>query len=293
MGTPEDSLSLMRSIHRDICVPYLTGWNLVSIPVIVEDNRKVTVFPEAISNAFAFQDVYISKDTLLNGIGYWVKFANADTVCFIGSQISVDTIDVKAGWNMIGSNSISIPTNQIISIPPGMMTSTFFGYRGSYFTTDTVKPGNGYWVKVSQNGKLILSDQLFSSFANRIVIIPSNELPPALPIESITENSLPKELTLHQNYPNPFNPTTTIKYQLPGDVGRNAISTYKVTLKVYNVLGQEVKTLVDEMQDSGFKSVELRIDNLASGVYFYRLETTSVENVSRGHVTTRKMIIMK
>lgn len=96
-------------------------------------------------------------------------------------------------------------------------------------------------------------------------------------------SEVPKEFALHQNYPNPFNPVTVIRYQLPVES--------KVTLKVYNVLGQEVKTLVDEIQDAGYKSVEWKA-GIASGVYFYRLEATGVED-NRSFTAVKKTILMR
>ncbi len=80
---------------------------------------------------------------------------------------------------------------------------------------------------------------------------------------------LPKEFSLGQNYPNPFNPTTTISYALP--------SNAYVKLMVYNVLGQKVKTLVDEEQAAGYKQVVWngqndRGEQVGSGIYFYRIQ---------------------
>ena len=95
--------------------------------------------------------------------------------------------------------------------------------------------------------------------------------------ESITQNT-PKEYLLLQNYPNPFNPSTVISYQLP--VSSN------ITLKVYDVLGNEVATLVDEYKTAGSFEVEWEATNYPSGVYFYQLQ-------SEGYVATRKMILMK
>jgi hypothetical protein len=91
-------------------------------------------------------------------------------------------------------------------------------------------------------------------------------------------NTKPEVYTLHQNYPNPFNPSTVIKYDLP----RNT----KVVLKIYNYLGQEVKTLVDEIQPAGKYTVQLDGKHFASGLYFYSLSAESFTDV-------KKMLLIK
>jgi len=77
----------------------------------------------------------------------------------------------------------------------------------------------------------------------------------------------PKEFKLEQNFPNPFNPSTTIQYQLPVDA--------RVTLKVYDILGSEVITLVNEEQEAGYKEVKFNAGNFASGMYIYRLSVSA------------------
>jgi hypothetical protein len=88
----------------------------------------------------------------------------------------------------------------------------------------------------------------------------------------------PKEFKLEQNYPNPFNPTTTIQYQLPQVV--------KVTLKVYDILGSEVATLVNENQEAGYKEVQFSGNNIASGMYVYRI-------TAGNYISTKKMMLVK
>jgi len=109
---------------------------------------------------------------------------------------------------------------------------------------------------------------------------------PCLPIVSISEQPAASSFSLEQNYPNPFNPTTVIRYSLP------VIS--HVTLKVFNVLGQEILTLVDEVEESGYKSVEFDAGGLASGVYFCRLVARHQGAESTAsYVQTKKLMIMK
>ncbi len=94
---------------------------------------------------------------------------------------------------------------------------------------------------------------------------------------------VPHGFNLSQNYPNPFNPTTAISYQL------SAIS--QVSLKVYDILGREVKTLVDGKEAPGEHMVEFNGSRLASGVYFYRLIVAA--NNGKRYVSVRKMLELK
>jgi plastocyanin len=92
------------------------------------------------------------------------------------------------------------------------------------------------------------------------------------------ENQLPKKFNLGQNYPNPFNPSTVINYQLP--VSGN------VTLKVYDILGKEVATLVDEYHPAGNYDVEFNAAELTNGIYFYKLQAEKYSE-------TKKMILLR
>jgi hypothetical protein len=87
-----------------------------------------------------------------------------------------------------------------------------------------------------------------------------------------------KTFVLDQNYPNPFNPSTVIRYSIPNDAN--------VTLKVFNVIGQQVSTLVNQKQVSGNYSVTFDASNLSSGVYFYQINAGQ-------YVSTKKMLLMK
>jgi hypothetical protein len=89
---------------------------------------------------------------------------------------------------------------------------------------------------------------------------------------------LPQQFSLVQNYPNPFNPVTTIRYGLP--------HRSDVKLTVYNTVGQTVTTLVQESQEAGYHEVKFDASNLASGVYFYRLQAGTF-------VATKKLLLMK
>ena len=89
---------------------------------------------------------------------------------------------------------------------------------------------------------------------------------------------LPGEFSLSQNYPNPFNPSTTIRYALPART--------RVTLTVFNTLGQQVATLVEGEMEAGHHEVKFDASNLASGPYLYRL-------CAGGYVQARKLLLLK
>ncbi|NNG26515.1 MAG: T9SS type A sorting domain-containing protein [Ignavibacteriaceae bacterium] len=93
-----------------------------------------------------------------------------------------------------------------------------------------------------------------------------------------TQTDVPTNFNIKQNYPNPFNPNTTIKYQIP--------ELNFVTLKVYDVLGNEIATLVNEEISIGIYEITFDASNLPSGIYFYRLQAGDF-------IQTKKMILMK
>lgn len=99
-----------------------------------------------------------------------------------------------------------------------------------------------------------------------------------LPVGIISSSEIPESFELKQNFPNPFNPNTIIKYSVPEEG--------KITLEVFDINGQKVSTLVDEMKKSGNYEFDLNAGSLSSGVYFYKL-------TGRDFSSTRKMILIK
>jgi hypothetical protein len=286
-----------------------------------------------------------------------------------------------------------VPTSSVVSSPSGIISSAWYEYNNGYVSVDTVKPGNGYYLKVSKNGKLyqgrslpkvnslnhilpsldqftmmdargqkqsfyfrnserVSGNTMGADDAGNVEMPPpppfdifwaspasgnyvqsvaggtnSTEVPLrikspvypmklswnvraengltytlvvdgkahatmegegtaslATPFKTISINvgpygsSLPKTYALEQSYPNPFNPTTSIAYQIPVQS--------KVSLKVYDVLGREVATLVNGEQSAGSKVVQFNGSNLASGVYYYRLSAGAFSDM-------KKMLLIK
>ncbi len=97
-------------------------------------------------------------------------------------------------------------------------------------------------------------------------------------LTDVAEDAIPTEFALYQNFPNPFNPTTNIKFALPKESN--------VTLKIYNVLGQEVETLISKVMPAGYHTVDFNATKLSSGMYIYRIEADNF-------VQVKKMLLMK
>jgi hypothetical protein len=256
-----------------------SGWNMVSVPMNLDDFSKAAIFPSAISDAYEYNGAYQTSDPLEMGKGYWVKFGSAETRSLSGYLIGDASVDVIEGWNMIGSVSEVINVANIISDPPNIKVSEFFAYdSSSYRTRYVITPGSGYWVKVNAAGKLTLSTSITSS-ANKITIVPSAEMPPQPPTNGqSTAGLIPAQYMIEQNYPNPFNPTTMIRYALP--------NSSHVTLSVFNTLGEQVALLVSGQQDAGYHEVTFNAEHLPSGVYFYRLQAGS-------YAETKKLLLIK
>ena len=126
-----------------------------------------------------------------------------------------------------------------------------------------------------QSGDILAAGFDYTSNSGDYVIVKLTQNPTGVEDQGFNQ---PDDFVLYQNYPNPFNPTTTIEFSIPqsGDV----------SLNIYNLLGEEVKTLVNEFRQTGKYSVQFNANNFSSGIYFYKLQTDSF-------VETKKMILLR
>jgi hypothetical protein len=266
-------------------------WNIISLPLLSGDSRKVVLFPDASSSAFSFgSSGYVAEETLKNGVSYWLKFDSAQSVTMNGTLLNSTSVEIQEGWNLIGSLSHPLAVTEISSSPGGIVTSEFYEYKNGYTTTDTLFPGEGYWIKSSASGTLTLSslDHGHLSFG-KINIVPSKELPPPSPEGDgnglKTQYSKPETFSLEQNYPNPFNPTTVIRYQLPVES--------KVSLKIFDVLGREISVLVNDVQGDGYKELEWNATSNPSGLYFLELKAVDINDATNVFTQVRKLVVSK
>ena len=171
-------------------------------------------------------------------------------------------------------SSVSHPSSAIISINIALL-----GSAGKTITTDTIDIATIYFKKIGHSYLPPIYPVLVQFFSPQSATQwEIGDWKGYTPTKTDNSVEVIKNFDLMQNYPNPFNPTTTIKYQIPA----NSF----VTLKIYNILGQEVATLVNEMEITGSYSVLFNADNLASGIYIYRLQAGTM-------VKMKKMILLK
>lgn len=141
-----------------------SGWNHLSVPLTVSSLLASDLYPTAVSPAYRFLPLlgYLSTDTLVNGVGYRVKFAFPETLTVSGDLPMRDTVEVSAGWNLIGSISLPVPADSILQIPPGIVVSEYYGdgdglgNQDTYTVADTLWPSGAYWIKVWADGRLVL-----------------------------------------------------------------------------------------------------------------------------------------
>jgi len=136
-----------------IMVEAPAGWNIVSAPMDMDDMSVSAVYPDAVSQAFGFDNGYYTVTTCTPGYGYWVKFDDAVEMSMSG-QPTGNNVQISAGWNLIGPMDYEMDVNFIGSSPAGILSTSFYEFNAGYSVASSLIPGHGYWVKSTSNGEL-------------------------------------------------------------------------------------------------------------------------------------------
>lgn len=300
------------------------GWNVVGSISVPVDTAAVASAPTGLraSPFFAFAGGYQPSTTIEPGRGYWVKCTGNGSLILSGSSPRRNTTHCLMNGSPVFSTLTVRDANdkqQVLlfmqsemdhqlldyyEMPPsppdgvfdvrfrsGRMLEIAQGDSSCEFPIslrDAAYPVRIAWDTRSDGSSFVLKigGREIVLIARGSVLIENEEGP--IVLVSVAGKELPMEFALGQNYPNPFNPTTIITYALPVDS--------HVSLRVYNVLGQEVCVLADGMQEAGYKTVEWDSRTTtgaqsASGVYFIRLDVQGVNGVT--FLDVRKMLLMK
>jgi len=196
-----------------------------------------------------------------------IGFFAMDTAGTNDSIISWDGFSDEEKWTTL-SSGLNFP-----SVGPSDISALISG--GPF----NLEPN----VKFEVDFVLVAGDNL-SDLTNNI--LKARNKYDELPTDIIEDNNILDLFELEQNYPNPFNPTTTINYSIPSILTVGEVDKSFVSLKIYNVLGEEVATLIENIQVPGRYQVEWNGNNNASGIYFYRLTYGN-------NVEIKKMILLK
>ena len=141
-----------------IPVSYSKGWNLIGLPLFVEDAFYVELYPEAVTGTlYGFNGNYNPALSLTPGNGYWLRFEREGLVFIEGNFIDALTLQLAAGWNLISGPSETISMDNLIDSAGIIIPGTIYGW-GEVYSQDTVFiPGKSYWIKTSDSGEIILS----------------------------------------------------------------------------------------------------------------------------------------
>ena len=199
------------------------------------------------------------------------------TVAHAGSNgWSISAYPYGSGGNPTFSAGFGSGGTYSFTVLPGTYSIQFSMYgqniSGTQFYYNQISQPPGTAVTVSAVGDTVFG--INADFTGPVTSVPG------------TKSAAPKTFALSQNYPNPFNPSTVIGYQLP--------MTGSVTLKIYNVLGQEVASLVNGTQSAGSYSVVWNASQFASGVYFYKIQVRQTDGTQTGSfAATKRLILLK
>lgn len=286
-----------------------SGWNIVGS---VDHESSAPTGGIITSGVFEFNGSrYSEVATLQPGKGYWVKTSSAGSITLGSTNIprrqnqSIEPTCVITIANSLGKQQslelmeqpeggIDASRFELPPLPPGELFDVRFSsqrYREIYpknikeeisFPIQmqspvyplsvTIKSSSsinaGFAIEQTENGKVL---KRYPLTGGRILI--SNGDGKSLRIIVTGKREIPTAFALQQNYPNPFNPSTNVNYQLPMD--------NLVTIKVYNILGEEVATLVDGFETAGYKSVTFDGSNFSSGIYFVRMNASVYSDVKK------------
>jgi len=210
----------------------------------------------------------------------WIGTLQSGLVVFDGTD-----------WTIYNTSNSDLPNNCVSSIVIDRQNNKWIGSSNANLQAGLVKYDGLNWIIYNISNSGLPSNQIFSividKFNNKwigtgqgLAVFNEEGI-----ISSVEETILIREFSLSQNYPNPFNPSTKIKYSIPASLNPSEGGTL-VSLKIYDLLGREVATLVNEEKQTGYYEIEFNGNNLPSGVYYYQLKANKF-------VETKKMILLR
>lgn len=242
------------------------------------------VINEELQNALFELDVIIANASN----SYELLYANLDKLRILsmldsssGGDNSNSIISIPELYNLLKSDLSKISNKSMMNSKQEMTKIKSSNSKFDYLLKRIPKNLEDLNNKSNNQLKEIMKDKMMYE------ILINNYIPNVPPIRSEeyksknkngSNNSIPAKYELSQNHPNPFNPTTSIMYSIPKDGF--------VSLKIYDITGREIKTLVNEIKKAGYYSITLNASELSTGIYFYRVQTGNF-------FQTKRMVLIK
>ncbi len=269
------------------------GWNIIGPFDQEVAVSSISTEPAGIieSSFFGFNEGYFTADTLMAGKAFWVKSSSDGTLYPAGGNM---INKIKSNQNVLSSllfidaagrkGILEITAektfNELPPLPPAGVFDIRFrnnsssispeenyavDIRGALYPVELILSGNPVNIFAEEKNNILNEGEKFVINKGNITVSSAN-------IEILNE------FRLYENYPNPFNPSTTIRY----DISQKT----RVTLEVYNLLGEKLATMVDEIKEPGYHTATFNGDNLSSGMYMYKITAGKFS-------ATKKMLLVK
>ncbi len=263
---------------------------------IIDNNNAVTVGRNKIIS-YSTDGGNNWSNATLNGLPNPSASLNFNDVKFLDNNFGIAAGDVLMKTTDGGKNwkYVNIPDLSKEIKACAIADALTWYVTGSKFVFKTTDGGNN-WIDISDTNTIAKNASLSSITVDADgypwVAGGTSKIYTLAPLTNVENKQFEtvNNFRLEQNYPNPFNPATTIKYTLPSNIssrlGKGNIKEGLVTLKIYDLLGREIATLVNEQKQPGSYKVIFNASNLSSGVYYYRLKYNNIS-------TIRKMLFIK
>ena len=290
------------------------GWNLFGGYELSVTTSGLTTNPAGLieGSVYKYSGGYQVATTLDPGYGYWVKLTGAGQIIITETLSKSEPIEFfPEDWGRIVLTDAAGVSYTLYAVhgevnldqyelppapPPGMFDIRYSSGRIAENLSSDLQiiemQGIAYPITIKAEGLTIALQDENGEIVNSVLapgkelIINNSSVNKLVILSAELGKSTPAVFSLEQNYPNPFNPSTVFSYQLP--INGN------VTLKVFDILGNEINTLVNEYKTAGRYEVEFSASTLPSGVYFYQLKAVDPSTGSgQAFVETKKMILLR
>ena len=289
-----------------------TGWNLIGGYENTVSTGGLTTTPPGLIDGpiYEYSNGYTVATNLVPGYGYWIKLIGVGDINIPAGPLVKGSEEIveyfKEDWGKITitdnagrsytlyavKGEVNLNSFELPPVPPSEMFDIRFAsdriaeeLNGEFQTIQMT--GIEYPIKLRvENMNIRLQDETGKEINENVksgdeITISNTTINKLM----VTRELIPDEYALEQNYPNPFNPNTTIKYHIP--------ELSIVTLKAYDILGNEIATLVNEEKSIGSFVIKFDATGLPSGIYFYRLRAVPIGRQAGSFVETKKMLMIK